>query len=178
MTKQLPITLSDEETTSSMMFYTTQGLVWGDLVHNKQVLPGRLLVGISTPDMITLYNAKMMFTEANYISKPVSHSELFLHENNVIAYHLAPPVKDQIDYDPSEPHRIMSPIIVHVGPFTVNAQMRISDRTSIKTNLEVSKSAFITFYDAAITHPNAPNMPPIKNNLVYIRLATAIFAVD
>lgn len=178
MTTNLPIEISDEETTTSLMFYTTQGLVWGEVVHNKQVLPGRLLVGISTPDMITLYNAQVMFTEANFISRPVKHKELFIHEHNVLAYHLTPPAQDQIDYDPTEPHRIMTPVGVHIGAFQAKVQMRISDRTSVKTNLDVSKSEFITFYDAEVTHPHNPNMPPIKNNLIYTRMRSAIFSVD
>jgi hypothetical protein len=168
--------LSTEETTTSLMFYTNQGLVWGDLVHHEQVLPGRLLVGISTPDMITLYNAQVMVTEANFIARPVKYAELFLHEHNVLAYHLTPPNEDHLDYDTTEPHRVMTPITAHVGPFKVKAQMRISERTTVKTNLDVAKSEFLTFYDAEITHPHNPNMAPIKNNQVYIRLKNNLFA--
>lgn len=170
--------LSMEETTTSMMFYTNQGLVWGDLIHHEQVLPGRLLVGISTPDIITLYNAQVMFTETNHISRPVKHKELFLHEKNVLAYHLTPPKEDLIDYDPTEPNRTMASVVVHIGPFLARVQMRISERTTVKTNLEVSKSEFITFYGAEIIHPHNPNMSPIKNNQVYIRLKNNLFAVD
>ena len=178
MEKNLPVEISDEETTTSLMFYTTLGLVWGDLVHHNQVLPGRLLVGGSTPDVITLYNAQVMFTESNYISRPTKYSEIYIHENTVLAYHLSPPNEDQIDYDASEPHRLMTPVIAHIGHFKAKIQMRISDRTSVKTNLEVAKSEFITFYDAEVTHPHNPNMKPIKNNLIYIRLKHCIFAVE
>jgi hypothetical protein len=176
MAKNLPIELNEFETSTSLMFYTTQGLIWGDFVHHKEVLPGRVLVGASTPDILTLYNAQVMFTEANYLSKPVKHKEIFIHADNVLAYHITPPKEDKIDYDPTEPHRMMTAIKVHIGPFLAKAQMRISDRTTVKTNLEVSKSEFITFYDAEITHPQNPKMPPIKNNLVYTRLKRAIFA--
>lgn len=168
--------LSTEETTTSLMFYTNQGLIWGDLVHHEQVHPGRLLTGVSTPDVITLYNAQVMFTETNYIARPVKHQELLLHENNVLAYHLTPPKEDNLDYDPTEPNRIMTPITVHVGPFLVQAQMRISERTTVKTNLEVSKAEFISVYDAEVTHPHNPNMAPIKNNLMYVRLKNCLFA--
>ena len=178
MSNNLPVTLNEEETTTALMFYTPQGLIWGDFVHHKEVLPGRLLVGVSTPDVITLYNAQVLFTEANYISRPVKHDEVFVHEHSVLAYHLSPKSQDRIDYDPSEPHRMMTPVMVHIGPFQAKAQMRISDRTTVKTNIEVSKSEFITFYDCEITHPLNPKMPPIKNNLVYIRLRSSIFAVN
>jgi hypothetical protein len=178
METNLPIEISNEETVSSLMFYTSQGLVWGEIVHHKGVLPGRLLVGISTPDMITLYNAQMMFTEANYIAKPVKHSELFFHASNVLAYHLTPPHEDQIDYDTTEPHRMMTPVTIKIGDFVAKAQMRISDQTTVKTNLDVAKSEFITFYDAEVTHPHNPSMPPIKNNLIYIRLSRVVFSVN
>lgn len=171
-----PFTLSAEETTTSLMFYTNQGLVWGDLVHHEQILPGRLLTGISTPDIITLYNAQVMPTETNYIARPVKYDELIFHEQNVLAYHLTPPKEDQLDYDPTEPHRVMAPITIHVGPFLVKGQMRISDRTNVKTNLEVAKSEFLSFYNAQITHPHNQNMAPIKSNQVYIRLKNNLFS--
>ena len=119
-----------------------------------------------------------MFTESNYISRPLKYTKLFIHAQNVIAYHLMPPLEDQVDYDPSEPNRLMTPITAYIGPFRATLQMRISERTTVRTNLEVSKSDFITFYDAEITHPHNPNMKPIKNNLVYIRQKTAIFGID
>jgi hypothetical protein len=168
--------LSTEETTTSLMFYTHQGLVWGDIVHHEQVLPGRLLTGVSTPDVITLYNAQVMFTETNYIARPVKHKELIFHEHNVLGYHLTPPNEDHLDYDPTEPNRMMTPITAHVGPFLVRAQMRISEQTTVKTNLEVSKAEFVSVYDAEISHPHNQNMAPIKNNLMYVRLKNCLFA--
>ena len=178
MEKNLSIEIGEEETSTTMMFYINQGLVWGDIVHHNQALPGRLLVGASTPDTISVYNAQLMFTESNFISRPAKYTETYIHAENVLAYHLMPPLEDQLDYDPTEPHRMMTPILAYIGPFKAKLQMRISERTTVRTNLEVSKSDFITFYDAEITHPHNPNMAPIKNNLVYIRQKTGIFIVE
>jgi hypothetical protein len=120
----------------------------------------------------------MLFTESNFISKPAQHKEISFHADSVLAYHITPPAVDQLDYDPGEPHRKMAAVTVYIGPFRAKAVMRISDLTNVKSSLEVTKSEFISFYNAEVTHPHNPNMPPIKNNLIYIRLRRATFSVD
>ncbi|HKJ28031.1 MAG TPA: hypothetical protein VJ965_10360, partial [Anaerolineales bacterium] len=77
-----------------------------------------------------------------------------------------------------EPNRKMSPIEILISPFTINANIRISSVTTVKSNLTVLKADFITFYDAETTHMKNPNMKPIRTNLILVRSKASFFATN
>ena len=176
-TMNTTIELQPGEVTTSMMFYTTNGLIWGDIVHHESILATRILTGVTIPEFLTIYNAQIMFSQMNYIGKPIKRKEVYLPANQVMLYHLTPPQEDQLDYDPTEPNRKMSAVNFFTPPFTVNGEMRISEVTTVKTNLEVLKAEFIAFYNLEITHANNPNMKPIRTNMGYVRTKQSIFTM-
>lgn len=178
MEQTLPksIELKPGEVTTSMMFYTSNALVWGDIVHHENILASRILLGATIPEYVTIYNAQLMFAQLNYISKPVKRQELYLPTGQINAFHLTPPQEDQLDYDETEPNRVMSSVHIDIPPFTTTANMRISEVTTVKSNLEVMKSDFITFYDAQTTHANSPNMKPIPTNMILVRSKASMFS--
>ena len=171
------IEMNISETLTAMMFYTKESLVWGEILHHESVLPSRILVGVTVPEFISVFNAKMIFLEPNFISNPVSHSEIHIPAKKIIGYHLMPPHEDQIDYDPSEPNRKMQPMTVFLGPFTVKGSIRISGLTTVKSNLEVTKSEFMALYDLQINHTHQREMKPIHAKMGYFRVRENIFAV-
>lgn len=167
--------LKEGEVATSMMFYTANGILWGDVVHHESILASRILTGVTIPEYITLFNPQIIFSQLNFMGKPIKRNELYLPTSQINAYHLTPPQKDQLDYDPTEPNRIMSRIDIFLPPFKITANIRISEVTTVKSNLDVLKSDYITFYDAEIVHANNPNMKAIKANLILIRSKTSIF---
>lgn len=175
---QNSITLKPGEKMTPMMFYTSTGLVWGDIVHHESILPSRILTGVTIPEYVTVYNAQIIFAQLNFMSKPIRRKELFLPAGQINAYHLTPPQEDQLDYDPTEPNRKMSPIEVHFPPFTTRASIRISEITTVKSNLEVLKADFISFYNAETTHTNNPNMKAIRTNMILVRSKASIFSTN
>jgi hypothetical protein len=80
-----------------------------------------------------------------------------------------PPNEAQLDYDPGEPNRIMVPISAHVGAFIFQAEMRISNQTTVKTSLGVAKADFLGVYNVEVRHPSNPNMKPIRTNYALLR---------
>ena len=171
------VTLKYGEIMTAMMFYTKDSLIWGDILHHEEILPSRILVGVTVPEFISVYNAKIMFMEPNFISKPVSYSELHIPSIKIIGYHLMPPQEDQIDYDKTEPNRRMVPLAVYMGAFTIQGFARISEITTVKSNLEVTKSEFLTLYDLEITHSHKADMKSIRSNMGYFRVRENLFAV-
>lgn len=172
-----PTSLKYGETSTAMMFYTADSLVWGNIIHHEEILPSRILVGITIPEFVSVYQAKILFTQPNFIPKPISHSEIHIPTQKIVGYHLMPPQTDQIDYDETEPNRKLEPITVYLGAFTLRGLIRISEITTVKSNLEVLKSEFITLYDLEISHSHKKEMSAIRSNMGYFRIRENLFAV-
>lgn len=167
--------LAEDEKSTPVMVYTSNGLSWGHLVTKKTILPERILIGVTPPDFITLNNAQTSFSYGNTLSKPIKYTELHIPYGGIHGFHLMPPYKATLDYDPSELNRVMVPVTIHVGAFHFLANFRISTQASIKTMLEVTKSDFITVYNAEISHPGNQNMKPIQVNFALINRTASIF---
>jgi hypothetical protein len=167
--------LAGDEKSTPVMVYLPNGLSWGNLVTKKSILPERILIGATLPDFITLYNAQTTFSHGNTLSKPIRYTELHIPYGEIRGYHLMPPHKAQLDYDPAELNRVMAPVTIHVGAFRFLANFRISTQASIKTMLEVTKSDFFIVYDAEISHPGNENMKPIQVNLALVNRTAALF---
>jgi hypothetical protein len=88
-----------------------------------------------------------------------------------------PPQKDRIDYDETEPNRVMAPLTMYMGSFSIHGVMRISEVTTVKSNLEVLKSDFLTLYDLEISHSHNTEMKSIRTNMGYFRVRDNLFAV-
>jgi hypothetical protein len=168
--------LAEDEKSTPVMVYTSSGLAWGHLVTKKNILPERILIGVTIPDFITLYNAQISSSNGNALSKPIKYTELHVPYGEIRGYHLMPPQKAQLDYDPTEQNRIMAHVTIYVGAFLFLANFRISTQTSIKTMLEVTKSDFFSVYDAKISHPGNQNMKPILVNFALVNRTSTIFA--
>ena len=108
---------------------------------------------------------------------PKKFGEIHIPVPSIQAYHLMPPHSDPLDYDENEPNRIMVPLLAYVSGFHFNVQARISTATTLKNFLDVSKSTFLSFYNASITHPHSPQMKPIQTQMVLVRRNGAVFAV-
>jgi len=162
--------VEDGEIQTPFMVYTCQGIIWGNLSHSELIQPSRILLGVTTPEYITLLNAQVLFLGPNFASKPVGHAQLMVPSRTILGYNLMPPQKDQLDYDPTEPNRKMAPITLYMGPLMVKGNLRISEITTVKTTVEVSKADFISLYDIEVCHPNNPKMSPVRSNMGYFRL--------
>jgi hypothetical protein len=170
--------LADDEISTPVMAYSSSGLSWGQLITKKSLLPERILTGATVPDFITLNNAQTIVAEGNSLSKPNKYSELHVPYDDIIGFHLMPPREAQLDYDTSEPNRIMAPVTVQVGTFHFNSSFRISTQTTIQTMLGVTKSDFISVYDVDIHHPGNPNMKAIHVNFAQVRRMSVLFGAS
>jgi hypothetical protein len=88
--------------------------------------------------------------------KSLAYSELFIPTAEVIGFHLAPPALDPLDYEAGEVNRRMQPVDMLVGSFMLKAKLRISTQTELATYLDVSRSSWLSIYEAEITNPYLP----------------------
>ncbi len=166
-----------EKTETPMMIYTTQGLVWGTLPHSSGIQPSRILLGVTIPEYMALNEAQAMFMEPNFITKAIKHPRLLVPSSTILGYHLMPPLKDTLDYDPTEPNRKMEPITLYMNALKVSGSIRMSEITDAKTTLEVMKADFLSLYDVEIRHITNTQMSPILTNQAYFRINSILIAV-
>jgi hypothetical protein len=172
---ELPYTLEDEQIAASVMAYTPNSLVWGEVIVRKIVRVSTWLRTNSAPDDICLYNARVLFTGTSAI-KPFFMTELHIPTASIWAFHLIPPAKDPVDYDPSEPNRVMQPITAIVSNFRIDGSLRMSTKATLSKYLEISKENFCAVYDADISSPLLPALGIIKVAYIIVRQANTIIA--
>ncbi len=172
-----PYHLGPEEKSASFMAYTTTALYWGEVVVRNAIRVSTWLRTNAAPETITIYNAKVINIAANSTPAPMQFSEVHLPNASILAYHLIPPDSDPLDYDPTEPNRVMDSITTIIGTFRFDGKMRMSTRSTLKKYIEVTRELFTTLYDVEITNPVMPTLTKMKVAMVMVRQSNSVFCL-
>ena len=168
--------LEPDQKVGSIMIYTATGICWGDVIVRDYVRISTWLRTNASPDIVCLHNARLLITTAPVDPKPMQFPQMFIATAEILAYHLTPPAKDPIDYDPSEPNRRMDPVSAILGVFRVDGLMRLSTRTDLARYLDMTHETFSALYEADISSPVMPTFKTMRVPFVLIRQAASIFA--
>ncbi|HEY9153132.1 MAG TPA: hypothetical protein VIN60_09630 [Anaerolineales bacterium] len=160
--------LGPDEKTSTVMFYSHNAFVRGDVVTKENVRVSIWLRTQGVPNYIHLLKAQVLLFGGTP-PKSIAYNELFFSTSQIIAFHLAPPVADPMDYDPHEANRTMFEISFLLGTFTAKGKLRISTQTDFATSIEVGHSSWTSIYDTDITNPFLAQMPPIHVPMMLVR---------
>lgn len=149
--------LLPEEKSSTVMLYTANMLIRGEIIlrENMRVSIWPRTQGV--PNFIHLYNVNIIQV-AGSAPKSYARSESFVPTPNVIAFHLAPPAQEPLDYDASETNRKMELVHVLAGSFEIAAKLRTSTATDFAASLDVMNSPWISLYEADISNPHIPQL--------------------
>ncbi len=147
--------LASDEKSALVMLYTHAALVRGEIVIKDNLRVSIWLRTQGVPNYIHVHAPQVIGFEGTP-PKSFAYSELFIPTADVIGFHLAPPAQDPLDYETGELNRRMQPVDMLVGSFIVKAKLRISTQTELATFLDVSRSSWLSVYDAAITNPYLP----------------------
>jgi hypothetical protein len=158
--------LAPDEKISTVMVYTETMLARGDLVSNENTRVSTWLRTQGVPNFIHLHKAQLILL-GSASSKTYAREEVFIPTPAAIGFHLAPPARDPLDYDPSESHRKMEMVHVQAGSFEIKAKIRVSTQTDLASSLDVMRFTWLSLYDAEITNPHLPQL----NLVVPIMLA-------
>ena len=159
------------------MAYTSNSLYWCEVVVKEVIRVSTWLRTNSAPDRVCIYNAKAMTTGSAAPSRPMQFRELHVATNQILIFHLVPPAKDPLDYDPSEPNRIMQPVSILIGNFRVDGCLLLSSRSNVAKFLEVTREQFSSVYDARISNPSNPSFGSIAVPYVIVRQETGVFTL-
>jgi hypothetical protein len=159
-----------------MMVYTNTSMARGEFVSKEVVRVGTWLRTVSGIAYISLYRAQSM-TSTGGTPQVASFSELHIPINQLVAYHILPPSSEPLDYDPTEPHRKMEPLVLNFGPFRVLGKLRIGETSSLTTHLTTSREAYMSIYDVEVSNPSVLNMAPIKAPMMLVQPNLVTFAI-
>ncbi len=174
--EKLPLQPAADEKVAPVMVYLPNRLVWGDVIVKESIRVSTWLRTNAAPELITFYNAKILLTNQPDKSRPILQAELSLFASQIIAYHLIPPQQDPVDYDPTEPNRVMEPVTVWVDTFRLDGFMRLSMLSSVKKYLDVTRETYTSLYDVAVSNPLLPDMGVLKVPYIIVRQNSVWFA--
>jgi hypothetical protein len=147
--------LAPDEKIAMVMVYTNNMLAHGEVIAKENTRVSIWLRTQGIPNFIHLYKPQMI-SFAGATPKTYSLSEIFIPTAQVVAFHLAPPAQDPLDYDVSEAHRMMQPLDVMIGSFLMKGRIRISTQTDVGTSLDVMRASWMSIYEAEISNPFLP----------------------
>jgi hypothetical protein len=158
--------------------YTRDSLVRGEVVTKESIV--RVNIWLRTdgvPKYMHLLKAQILVFGGSPV-KALSYSQIYFPTTDLIAFHTLPPADEPLDYDPGEPNRMMEPVEMLVGTFLMKGQIRISAQTEVGVSLEVARVAWMSLYDAVITNPYLPQMPPMHVPMVLVNPSHVAFGIQ
>ncbi len=167
--------LRPDERTTPVMLYTQEVVVRGEVITKESV--HRVNIWLRTdgaPKYMHILKPQVLVFGGSPV-KALSYSEIYYPTTQLIAFHILPPAEEALDYDPGEANRMMESVDVIVGTFVMKGQIRISTQTEVGVSLEVARVSWMSLYDATITNPYLPQMPPIQVPMVLINPSHVAF---
>jgi hypothetical protein len=170
--------LRPDEKTTPVMLYTEESVVRGEVV-TKDVVH-RINIWLRTdgvPKYMHLLNAQVVLFGGG-AGRTLSYPEIYFPSAELIAFHTLPPTDEPLDYDPAEANRMMVDVDMIVGTFVMKGRIRISTQTELGISLEMARVAWTSLYDATITNPYLPQMPPLSVPMVLVNPAHVAFGLS
>lgn len=171
-------TLRPDERTTPVMLYTKESVVRGEVVTKESV--HRVNIWLRTdgaPKYMHLLKPQVLVFGGSPV-KPLLHSEIYFPTTELIAFHILPPASEPLDYEASEANRMLQPVDVLVGTFVMKGNIRISTQTEVGVSLEVARVSWMSLYDAVITNPYLPQMPPMHIPMLLVNPMHVAFGVS
>ena len=157
--------LAPDEKTTLVMIYTAQSLVRGEIINKTNVRVSTWLRTQGMPEYIHVHKPQIL-SFAGGAPKNHSWTSMLVPTSSVIAFHIAPPAADPMDYEATEMNRAWQPVILHIGTFLCKGKLRVSAQTGLVPTLESSRSAWVSVYENEVSNPSLPQMAAIQVPLI------------
>jgi hypothetical protein len=167
---------AEGEKVTPVMVYTANTLIWGDLFTKEAIKVSVWLRTAMAPQYVSIHQAQVITLGGAGPIKPFGYDELHIPTPQVIAFHIKPPDREPLDYDPNEPHRKMEPVTALVGSFRFEGTLRMSDQTNLERYLDVTSESYTMVYEVAISQPAIPSMGIIRVPMALAKRDVVAFA--
>jgi hypothetical protein len=171
------VDLAPDEKSSLVMVYTHNLLARGEVVTKQGIRVSTWLRMQGVPEYIQLFKPTVVHFGSGVI-KTQSYSEMYIPTSKVIAFHLAPPAAEPLDYAEDEINRVMSPVTCLVGTFQFKGNLRIASQAGHSINIELEHSAWLSLYNVDVTNDSMPPMPPVHVGMILMNPKQISLAVE
>jgi hypothetical protein len=159
-----------------VMLYTQSSMILGEVRVVSQIRVCTWLKTSSAPDVVRLFNAKVILTTGTSPAKPIQFPELHIPNKEILAMHLLPQTSEPLDYDSTEPNRHLMPVSILFSAFRVDGSLWVSTRVDLAKFIELNREDFTSVYDVHITSPIFTSLPAIRAPMMICREAKMVFA--
>ncbi len=169
-------TLAPDEKVTTVMIYTHNSLVRGELVTKQSIRVNIWLRMQAQVHYVHVQNAQVLVF-GGPMTKSFSYDELYLPISQVVGFHAAPPANEPLDYDSTEPNRTMRDVDFVLGNFSAKGQVRISTHADFATSIEVAHAGWLSVYDAKVSALFVPEFPEFHAPLMLVNPMAVSFGV-
>ena len=161
-------TLGSDEKNTVVMSYTHDSMVRGEAITKQGIRVSTWFRTDGAPDYLHLTNIQWVAVTGGPV-KPLAFPEMYLSLELILGFHIMPPAAEPLDYDERETNRVNAPLSFLMGRFLVKGKMRISPQTDVGTTLSISHTKWLSIYEAEISCPYLPQMPPMQVPMMVVR---------
>jgi hypothetical protein len=169
--------LSSEEKSTTVMVYTQNMLARGNVVTKQGVRVSTWLRTQGVPEHLHLLNPTVIHFGSGVI-KTLNYSEMYVPLSTVIAFHLAPPATEPLDYAEDETNRMLAPVTSLPGTFQFKGYLRISSLATLNTSIELAYSAWLSLYNVDVINLSMPQVPSFHVYMVLINPKQVSLAIE
>lgn len=167
--------LASDEKSTSVMVYTQNSLVRGEVVTKQNVRVSIWLRTDGAPHYFHLINAQMLFFGGG-APKSFNYSEIFVPVEMVAGFHIVPPAHDPMDYEEGEKNRATQVVSAGVGTFLFKGVLRFSLQSGLSSSLEMAHT-WMSMYDVEIANPALPQMPAMRVPMLLVHPGRVTFGL-
>ncbi len=171
------VALAPDEKSSLVMVYTHNLLARGEVVTKQGVHVSTWLRTQGVPEYIQLFKPTVVHFGSGVI-KTLNYAEVFIPTSTVIAFHLAPPAAEPLDYVEDEINRVMAPVTCQVGTFQFKGFLRTASQASQSISIELEHSSWLSIYNVDVTNHSMPQISPIHVGLILMNPKQISLAVE
>jgi hypothetical protein len=169
-------TLAPDEKVTTVMLYTSNALIRGELVTKASARVNIWLRMQGQVYYMHIHKAQVL-NFGGPLTKSLSYDEMHLPFSQVIGFHLASAGDEPLDYDPDEPNRAMKDVLIALGNFSVSGKVRISTHADFATSIEVAHAGWLSVYDAEITTLFVPQFPAFHAPMMLVNPMVVSFGI-
>jgi hypothetical protein len=166
--------LEADEKTTTVMVYTHNKLIHGELITRQSVRVSILPRMQALTNFLHFLKAQVWFLGGGE-PKLLDFEEYFFPVERMIAMHIAPPAVEPLDRETGLLNRGMCDLRMMLGVFIVKGKIRVSTQVATGANLELAYKSWLSVYDADISSPLLPKMPVVHVPMMLVRPPEASF---
>ena len=169
-------TLAPDEKVTTVMLYTQNSLVRGDLVTKESARVSIWLRMHGQVNYVHIHKPQVLMFGGPQ-TKSLTYDEMYFPISEIIGFHIAPSAEEPLDYDADEPNRAMHDVNLLFGCFALKGKLRISTHTDFATSIEVAHAGWLSVYEAEIASPFVPQLAAIQTPLILVNPMFVSFGV-